>query len=76
MGKIELAWVPNTAVPEPSSALKLEPPTDQESASEIKKEGENEEMRNGADGHDMNGDTNGKDADYDVADDEDRWLAS
>jgi hypothetical protein len=79
IGKIELSWVPNA-----STTSKVEPSTDQPlpvsdpkaPEGEIKTGDQTESaaQANGAD--DMNGNANGGDADYDVADDEDRWMAA
>ncbi|KAF2750222.1 hypothetical protein M011DRAFT_464996 [Sporormia fimetaria CBS 119925] len=77
LSHVELAWVPNTATmskTEPSGRDQISSDADakmDEGGAE-----EAEQSSEQANAEDTNGNANGGDADYDVADDEDRWLAT
>ncbi|KAF2279200.1 uncharacterized protein EI97DRAFT_464511 [Westerdykella ornata] len=78
IGKMELAWVANAATTAASGALAAPAPPG--SDGDIKmEEGKADEQASGAEqgtGEDGVENTGGGEADYDVADDEDRWMAA
>lgn len=80
VGKIELAWVANTANPLTTPSVNAEAPRSDGHAPDNKAEEEEEEEMESANGNGMNhGDDahhGNEHADYDVADDEDRWMAA
>lgn len=82
LGKIELAWVPNAATTAPSATIKTEAvePEPLTSEADVKMEdaGAEEHPASGAQvGAEAEGEdaANGGEDNYDVADDEDRWLS-